>query len=235
MGGGANSSESSSRPLTAGERFGNFAGALAALSPSAVRPEFDSSGNVLNQEDVVNTGRFGFNDIARYSTPDYEKAQIVDPGNVERFAGGNYDRLEQSILKSRTAPLERALSLAEAGTDADAAKRGIWSSGLAIQSKQALADKFAPELRAAAADAATQRYGAEQADVNAANQYNQGRASTLNQAGQFGSAQKNSFEMENANRRYNAQWAPANYLSGVYNGTGGAFSNASGGGWNFSI
>lgn len=235
MGGGANSSSSNSKPLSSAERFGNFAGSLGALSGTAVRPEFDKAGNVLNAEDVINTGRSGFGELSQYNTPDYQKAQIVDPGSASRLANGDYAQLEKNILESRTAPLVQALGQAQIGVDNDAAKRGIWSSGLAMQGQENLASKFAPELRAAAADASTARIGAEQADNNTANSYNLNRASNLNQAGQFDSAQRNSFEMENAQRRNTAQWAPANYLAGIYNGTGGQTSSSSGSGWNFNI
>lgn len=235
MGGGANSSSSTSRPLTTAERFGNFAGSLASLSATAVRPEFDKAGNIINPEDVVNTGRAGIGELSAYNTPDYFKAQIVDPGNAKRLAGGDYDKLEQSLLTSRLEPLQYAVNKAITGVDEDAAKRGVWSSGLALQGKSDVLSKVAPELRAIAGDASAARLLAEQGDNNTENSYNLNRAQGLNQGAQFDSAQRNSFEMENANRRYNAGWAPANYLAGVYNGTGGQVSNGSGGGWNFNI
>jgi hypothetical protein len=216
MGGGSNSSQSSSRPLTPGERLGAFAGGLAPLS--GVSPAFDNEGRITNY-DAITAGANQRLDGMKYNSPEYTSA-----GGPRTLGDGDYDRLEQSMLTSRTEPLKYALSQAQSGVNDDAAKRGVWSSGLAMRSENDLAARFAPQLRAAAADASTARYAAEAGDNSAVNQFN------LTEA-----AAKNAYDMENANRRYSSQWAPANYLAGIYNGTGGAVSSGSGGGWNFSI
>lgn len=267
MGGGSNSSSSSSRPLTPEERtqgfqagMANMANASPGLFNKTTLPGNDPYVNVQDYEGnwvqqpnpnyvpardsyTINSPQY---QTPAYQTSNYTSGQPIDPGSAARLAGGDYNKLEQSILESRTAPLDYAFKKAQAGVDNDAAKRGVWSSGLAIQSQHDLVDRFAPELRAAAADANTARIGAEQADNNAMNTFNMSRAGLLTNANlaesaqknsfnQTEAAQKNSFNMENANRKYNSAWTPLNYLKDLYNGTGGTISSGSGGGWNFSI
>lgn len=240
MGGGSTSTSSSSRPLTAGERTEAFNAGISNISgglPGAFNstttqsigqpyisvPVTDSEGMVMRYEQQPNPAYVPGRTTSTLDAPEYV-APTYNQTNIERMNGGDYDKLEQNLIESRTAPLNYALQKAQSGVDENAAKRGVWSSGLAIQSQNDLADKFAPQLRAAAADASAARYGMQQADINSANQLNQTNA-----------AQKNSFEMENANRKYNQSWTGLNYLKDLYNGTGGTISSGSGGGWNFSI
>jgi hypothetical protein len=170
----------------------------------------------------------------QYDSPDYVQSNIYDPGNASQMAGGDYDRLEQSIVQSRTAPLLAAYGTQSQRLDSDLAKRGIWSSGAATQAQNDLTTSFLPQLTQAGADAATQRYGMQQQDLNNMNQYNLARAGQLTSAGQTESQQANSFNMENANRNMASAWKPAEFGLGLYNNTGGTVSGG-GGGWNFMI
>lgn len=232
MGGGSNSSGSSSRPLNAAERAEAFQAGLANIASAApsmftktVIPAVPGNTNASpwtpgGMRSVAGTPERTTYELnaPKYVAPEYTAADL------SRMADGDYDRLEREMLMSRTAPLEAAYRKASSGVDDDAARRGVWSSGLAIQGQHDLVDRFAPELRAAAGEAATARYGAQMQDNTQANQ-----------SSQFNSAQRNSMEMENANREYNAAWGPVNYLKDIFNGTGGTVSSGSGGGWNFSI
>ena len=56
-------------------------------------------------------------------------------------------------------------------------------------------------------------------DVAGMNNYNMAQAAMVND-----------FNANQAAQQYASNWAPLNYLAGVYNGTGGAISNSSGGG-----
>lgn len=143
--------------------------------------------------------------MAQYNTPAYQG-----------LANGDYDRLEQNIVTSRTAPLYAAYQTQSGQLDSDLAKRGIWSSGAAVQAQNDLTNSYLPQLTQAGAEAANQRYALQQQDLSS----------------------KNAFNMENANRQYNAQWTPFDKAMGVWNGTGGTVSTSSGssgGGWNFMI
>jgi len=170
----------------------------------------------------------------QYESPDYVQSNIYDPGNASQMANGDYDRLEQSIVQSRTAPLLAAYGTQSQRLDSDLAKRGIYSSGAATQAQNDLTTSFLPQLTQAGADAAAQRYGMQQQDLNSMNQYNLARAGQLTSAGQAESQQANSFNMENANRNMASAWKPAEFGLGLYNNTGGTVSSG-GGGWNFMI
>lgn len=200
VGGGSTSSSSGSKPLTAAQRYSGLAGALSALSGQ--EPEFDKKGNVINPGGIVSGSMDMLNALGDYEAPVYKG-----------LADGDYDRLEQEMLASRTAPLEALYNRSVRDVDNDAAKRGIWSSGLVMQGQNDLTEKFAPEFRAAAGEAAAARLAAESQDL----------------------AQKNTFDLENANRVFNAKWTPANYLKDAYHGTGGTISTGSSSGWNASI
>ncbi len=170
----------------------------------------------------------------QYQTPDYVDSPIYDSGDAKQMAGGDYDRLEQSIVTSRLAPLMEAYGQQSSKLDSDLAKRGIYSSGAATQAQNDLMASFLPQVTQAGADAATQRYGMQQQDLNSLNQYNLSRAGSLNSATQAAAQNANSFNMENANRQYASAWKPAEYGAGIYNGTGGTVSTT-GSGWNFMI
>lgn len=149
MGGGTQSSESSSRPLTAAERTNIFAGGIAPLT--GIQPEFDVGGNVTNQVNIMRTALDRLNSF-RYDAPKYS-----DAAPLQRLGNGDYDALEQAMVTSRTAPLKREMELSRQGVDDNAAKRGVWSSGLAIRAQNDVDERYAPQLRAAGADASAAR------------------------------------------------------------------------------
>lgn len=209
---GGSQSGSSSRPLTGKERAEAYN---------------------YGVQSIGNTSMFN-QPYYQYDAPDYVQSNIYDPGNASQMAGGDYDRLEQSIVQSRTAPLLSAYQTQSQRLDSDLAKRGIWSSGAAVQAQNDLTSSFLPQLTQAGADAATQRYGMQQQDLNSMNQYNLARAGQLTTAGQQEAQSANSFNMENSNRNMASAWKPAEFGLGLYNNTGGSVSGG-GGGWNFMI
>ncbi|MBW4053984.1 MAG: hypothetical protein HIU83_01005 [Proteobacteria bacterium] len=89
--------------------------------------------------------------------------------------------------------------------DNNLAKRGLWSSGLALQ---------AANDTNAAYSGAYEKAGADQA--TAQNAYNQAGAQAAN-----------NFNVTNANNSYQAGWKPLEYLQGLWNNTGGQTSGSS--------
>ena len=97
--------------------------------------------------------------------------------------------------------------------DNNLAKRGIWSSGLALQ---------AANDTNAAYSGAYEKAGADQA--TAQNAYNLAGAESAN-----------NFNVTNANNSYQAGWQPLQYLAGLWNGTSGQTSGSSSFGQSISI
>lgn len=129
------------------------------------------------------------------------------------LSGGDYDRLEQSIVESRTAPILRQYTLAKDRLNEDLASRGIWSSGLATRAEGDLYERTLPVLSAASGEAAAQRYGLQAQEL--------GRTDAM--------------RGEEASKAYDSKWRPLDYLAGIYNNTGGAISSSKSSGWNFNI
>jgi hypothetical protein len=76
------------------------------------------------------------------------------------------------------------------------------------------------------------------ANQNAQNQFGmanmgaQNQMTLANQQGQMANNQAyNAYQADQADKRYQAKWRPADYLQGTWNGTGGVVSSSSGGGW----
>lgn len=215
MGGGTNDTSSTNRTLTPMERQGHLASMLSTLTGDTPDNYY---GFVMNADEINKNGANALSKLG-YTAPTKS-----DPGAAKQLSGGDYNALERNILTSLTTPMEKQQKLAMEGINQNAAKRGIWSSGLVMQDENDQTDNYNAQLKAAAAQAAAQRYQLESGDNSATNTYNLSK-----------SAQDNSLAMENASREYNAKWAPANYLKDAYNATGGSFSQGSSGGWNFSV
>jgi hypothetical protein len=136
-------------------------------------------------------------------------ASYQAPG-YESLSGGDYDKLQQSILDSRMSPINQAMQSRFKDLDQSMADRGLYTSGLPDQAKQKMyVQDFQPAIVQAGADAATQRYGMEATDLQG----------------------KNAAAMENAQRGYDSSWRPQEYLQGLWNGTGGIVSNSTSSGW----
>ena len=198
---------------------------------------------------------------AQYTGPTDFKGQYADPGTLgdtyQRLSNGDYNALEAALLKSNTAGLDQAWADRGGQIEADMAKRGIWRSGAPLTAKsQAYSKEFAPQYTAAAANAASQRYGLQSAENTAASQaklagYNANVANAQNAYG----AGLNSFQANNAaalnqynaasnnfaqsNQAYankykaeqDAKWRWPEYAMGTWNGPGGVVSSSNASGW----
>jgi hypothetical protein len=150
-------------------------------------------------------------------TPIYEDTNTLntdalgyDAPEYQALEGGDYDALERNIITSRTAPLDEAWRKSRETINQDAADRGLWSSGVPIKNEQDFyAQNFIPAYQQAGADAAVQRYGMQQQDLQ----------------------NRNSANMENAQREYEAPWRFLDYGQGLYNQTGGVLSSGGSSGW----
>lgn len=119
----------------------------------------------------------------------------------ERLGEGDYARLGAGL----NAGTERQQNLALRDSDQDAADRGIYTSLNALRLNNDVRERYAPQFAANDATLMQMKAG----DVTAAN----------------------AAAMENAGRKYDASWRPADYLAGIYNNTGGAVSSGKTSGW----
>lgn len=219
------------------------------------------------------------------------------PNGYRELSDGDYDALQNAIYGSATAGLGRAETDWRESADQSMANRGIWSSGAAQRTQNDITGQLSTAYGQAGTAAAEQRYGLQNANNDAYNQYqlsdkglnNQYNLGLLNtglgyyqadnqydlgrraadtgqyqaETGRIGTdnqftlgLQSNANQLQGINDSYalnrasmlndanaqasnaafQAQWAPANFLSGIWNGTGGTVSSgSSGGGWNFMI
>lgn len=194
---GAGSSGQSSQPLNAQQRGDIFTGGVANIAQTA--PGMFNANQSIGADGTPST-QYTMNAPA-FQNPNYKQGMTT----------GDYSQMQQQMLKGGEAGLDYQLGNAEKNLNNDAAKRGVWSSGLVQQADKDLQAGFAPQYAAAGATAA-------------------GQAAQLSQSG---AAAENAFNQTNAQNTYNSQWAPLNYLQGIYNQTGGAISNGSSD--NFSI
>jgi len=139
---------------------------------------------------------------------------VIPKTNYEAYkpqtiTGGDYGKLQNDLLSGYTAAIDRAKSQDSERLDSDLAKRGIWSSGLAVRAQNDLDERYIPQYASAGANATQARYGLQTQEMTNVNALN--------------SAEKD--------RVYQSQWRPADYLAGIWNGTGGVVSSSSGGGW----
>lgn len=153
--------------------------------PTYVAPAYQNPGNYRTFGDYTST--------AFVDPGDASQATFVDPGQARQMAGGDYARLEQNIANSITAPLDRAKQTDTVKTDADLARRGIWSSGLAVRALDDVNERYAPQYTSAGAQAATQRYGMEQTDLQNLNAYNAAKAAAETQNNQYNVGQMNAW------------------------------------------
>jgi hypothetical protein len=101
-------------------------------------------------------------------------------------------------------------TLQRQGVNQDAADRGIWSSGLAMQAQTDLSEALAPQYASIGSGATQQRYALQSAEQQALNQY------AIDDA-----TKRNAFNVNQATQNYASDWAPLQYLQQLYSGTGG--------------
>lgn len=198
---GSSTSKDTSRPLTGQERGDIFNWGLGSINAAM--------GNVGSRQ---------------LNAPQYQAPKFTASGAPQSLSGGDYNRLEQSIVDSRWAPLQRYEAQQRERTDEDLNKRGIWSSGIATQAQGDVTEQFAPQYAAAGAEAAAQRYGLQAQEQQFMNQLNMQEAT-----------RRTGFDQTQADQQYASQWAPLEYLMGLYNQTGGAISSGKSRGFNFAL
>lgn len=206
MGGGGNSSSSSSRPLTGPQRSQIYQSALADFAGSA--PDLFSSNGKGYQVNV----------------PEYEAPTYSSAGNPLQIAGGDLNALQQQMTSGYTSGLDYSKAKDETRANADLARRGVWSSGIAEKAIQDVDASYAPQYAKAGADATNAAFNLQNSQNQSINQLNQQAANS-----------ENTFNLANASAENQSQWAPLNFLQGIWNGTGGAISNGSSGGFSFNI
>lgn len=193
MGGGGSKNES--KPLSANQRANIYNKALERIG-STLSSDF--------------SGYF-----SSYQPPEY-----ASPGEARTLSGGDYDALQQSIYDSATAGLSAFEERERERVNQDAADRGIWSSGLAMQAQDDVTDTLAQYYKQAGADAATQRYQLQSQELEGLNNYNLQESS-----------QQNSFNQGNASSEYESQWRPLDYLAGIFAQGSGTISSGSSSQW----
>lgn len=152
----------------------------------------------------------------------YQSPGYVQPAAYQGLSNGDYNALQGSLYTSATAGLDKYRQDTLDHINQDASNRGIWSSGIPISSEIDLAENLAPAYVQAGAGAASQRYGLQAQDLANQNSWNQSNNQFLNQ-----------FNTQQAAQDYASQWAPLEYLQGLYNQTGGIISNQKESGWGF--
>jgi len=168
----------------------------------------------LNAQQRSDIYQGGVSDIAgtqaagTLNTPSY-----VAPTYQQGMTTGDYTSMTDQLTKAGEAGLDYQLANAQKAENNDAAKRGIWSSGLVAQQDKDLQASFAPQYAAAGATAAGQAANLSQTNATAQNAFNQ----------------------SNAQQQFQSGWAPLNYLQGIYNQTGGAISSGGSGSGSISI
>ena len=173
---GSNSSSSSSRPLTGPERASSFGWGLSSMFSKAEDNEKANGWGRYFQQVAP-----GYSSAYTRTMPDAERLRFTDPGEMSLRSSVDYDRLEQSIIESRLAPLRQFEQRQREALDQSLADRGIYSSGLAVEAQNDLSRELAPTISQAANEAVTTRYGFEQGDNQSANQYQLGRSGMLNE------------------------------------------------------
>ena len=226
---GSSKSKDTSRPLSGQERGDIFNWGLGSINAAmgnyaTPQPTESQPGAAGKLKAQIQQGQPGIVGSPRLNIPQYQAPEFTASGAPQSLSGGDYNRLEQSIVDSRWAPLQRYETQQRERTDEDLNKRGIWSSGLATQAQGDVTEQFAPQYAAAGAEAAAQRYGLQAQEQQFMNQLNMQEAN-----------RRTEFDQTQADQQYASQWAPLEYLMGLYNQTGGAISSGKSGGFNFAI
>ena len=153
----SNDASSSSRPLTAPERQALYTAAqsnlfqyLPGMSKETTQVR---NPNYIGGNTIIDSTRSGlFGQPITYGGPEYidQENYVFDPEEAQfqapEYQGfGDYDRLEENILSSRYAPLDRARDVAREDFNQSASDRGIWSSGLALEGEMDIDERFAPQ------------------------------------------------------------------------------------------
>lgn len=144
------------------------------------------------------------------NVPVYNAGAYQSPGAFQSLSGGDYQNLQDKVLAGYTAPLDAAKATDMRDVNSDAAKRGVWSSGLAMQAENDIAKAYAPQYAAAGGAATSQTTNLQAQELAGRNAFNQAGANAAN-----------AFNQSNAQNQFSAGWAPLNYLQNQWAGTAG--------------
>ena len=150
-------------------------------------------------------GTPGTPDAYSLTGPQYAAPTYQSPGTPED--------LQQQMAAGYDARTQYQQDQADKTLNSNLASRGIWSSGLAQQAQQASDDSFKAQYAQNGANSANAAANLNQQNANAQNTFNLANAGQVNQS----------------------NWAPLNYLAGIWNGTGGQTSSGESSGFNFSL
>jgi hypothetical protein len=145
----------------------------------------------------------------------------VDSGPAQTLNGGDYQKLQDSLINSRLAVLDRQHGQDQKSLDEQMSARGIYNSGLALRAQNDLAERYAPQEQAAISDAVNQRYNLQSSELNNLNNYGMQRSQnatqyTLANAGMLNEGDlsransANQFNMQNTSMSNEGNLARAN-------------------------
>jgi len=217
MGGSTNVSTSSSQsqPLTADQRSAIFQGAMQNMSQTNPSYITGTGGTPAVYDDQGNVVTPGSGTSYSLNAPQYVAPTYQSAGTPQQISGGDLQQMQKDMTAGYTAPLDAAKATDITNENSDLAKRGIWSSGLAEQAMGDINKQYAPQYAQAGANATNAAYGLS----NSQNQ-------SVNSLAQQNANSANNFNITNAAQQNASNWAPLNYLQGLWNGTGGQTSSS---------
>jgi len=249
IGGGKSKSKSSTTQLSAEQRRAVYEGGLQDIGKS-LGTWNPGTGTTAMPTYVAPS----YTNISRDTSPSYVAPSYTEAGSPRQLADGDYSRLEENIREQTLAPLRAYETKQREMTNQDAADRGIWSSGLAMQAQNDVTEAIAPQIASASAGAVAARYGLESQDNANVNAFNLASTGDKNQFALTDSAQanqfaltdaaqkdafnltsvgdKNNFALAEAAAQNKANWTPYEYMLELYKQTGGANSSGSSSAWN---
>jgi hypothetical protein len=115
--------------------------------------------------------------MAQVSTPDYN----FSGGNYQGLMGGDYDKLQTALTQPGELAAKTAYDQGYLNLNDTMGGRGLYGSSImANQANQGLDTTYQNAMASNAANAAAQRYGLQQTDLQNLNQYNLSREQELN-------------------------------------------------------
>lgn len=172
---------------------------------------------------TYDTGKMQFGDTLM-NVPEFDRRDFAGGGEARTLSGGDYDALQESLYGSATSGLSRFEEGERERIDQDLGDRGIYSSGAAVQAQGDLTESLGDVYGRAGTDAATQRYLMQLQEQQ-----------TLNQRDLQAAQMENVYGLQAAEQDYGAQWAPLDYLAGLWGQTGGTKSSGGSSGFGASI
>jgi hypothetical protein len=235
MGSGSQDSASSNRPLTAPERSDLYTGALADFASTTPSLINTNTGSGVQGKPGYSPTTYSLN-APSYNSPEYTSPEYTYQTDPQMLSDGDLSALQQQMTSGYTSGLDYAKGKDTENLNADLAKRGVWSSGIADKAILNQVDAvYAPQYAKAGADATAAADTLQSGQLQQANTLSAQNAQSQNAFNAQNAGTQNTFNLANASAQNSAQWAPLNYLQGIWNGTGGTMGSGSSSGWNMNI